>query len=225
LTFAIEPGATVALVGPSGSGKSTVADLLLRFVQVDKGMLTVDGIPLAAIPAGEWLRQVAWVPQNPYLFHATVLDNLRLARPEATLDQVRWACRQAHIDDFFQDLPLGYETPIGEQGSRLSGGQAQRVALARAFLQDAPLLVLDEPTANLDPEQEEHIRESIHRLLVGRTALIIAHRLTTVRDCDQIVVLDSGRLVETGSHTELINRRGLYHRLVSEYQTRTGGWT
>jgi ABC-type multidrug transport system fused ATPase/permease subunit len=222
LSLEIPPGTAVALVGPSGSGKSTVADLLLRFVCPDHGSITIGQTPLNAIAAHKWRERVAWVPQKPHLFHTTVLENLRLARPAATVDEVTWAARQAYIDDFFAGLPRGYATLIGEHGARLSGGQAQRLALARAFLQDAPLIILDEPTANLDPEHQDRLQQSIYQLIAGRTALIIAHRLTTVLRCDQIVVLDSGRLIEAGSHQELVDRGGLYTRLVAHYQTETG---
>lgn len=222
VTFSIAPATTVALVGPSGSGKSTVADLLLHFVHPDQGTITVGDAPLSSIADHAWLQHVAWVPQTPHLFHTTVLGNLRVARPTATIDEVIWAARQAHIDDFFQGLPLGYDTPIGERGARLSGGQAQRLALARAFLKDAPLVILDEPTANLDPEHEDRVRQSIHQLLTGRTALIIAHRLTTTLICSQILVLHAGHLVEAGSHDDLIARGGLYHRLVANYEAETG---
>jgi len=222
LSLEIPPGTAVALVGPSGSGKSTVADLLLRFVCPDHGSITIDQTPLNAIPEHKWRERVAWVPQKPHLFHTTVLENLRLARPAATVDEVTWAARQAYIDDFFAGLPRGYDTLIGEHGARLSGGQAQRLALARAFLQDAPLIILDEPTANLDPEHQDRLQQSIYQLIAGRTALIIAHRLTTVLRCDQIVVLDSGRLIEVGSHQELVDRGGLYASLVAHYQAETG---
>jgi ATP-binding cassette subfamily C protein CydD len=223
LTFEIPPGASVALVGPSGAGKSTVADLLLRFVDADDGAIIVGEAPFYQINPTEWLRQVAWVPQRPHLFGMTVLENLRLARPKATMDEVVWATRQAHLDDFIRRLPLGYDTPIGEQGARLSRGQAQRLALARALLHSAPLIILDEPTANLDPEAEELVQGSVERLIAGRTAIVIAHRLATVLHCDQIVVLESGRAVEIGSHQELVARGGLYQRLITQHQTETGG--
>ena len=225
LGLEIAPGTSVALVGPSGSGKSTVADLLLRFVHPDQGCITIGRTPLNTIPPDRWLEHVAWVPQKPHLFHTTVLENLRLARPAATIEEVMWAARQAYIDDFFRGLPLGYDTPIGEHGARLSGGQAQRLALTRAFLQDAPLIILDEPTANLDPEHQDRLQQSIHQLITGRTALIIAHRLTTVLKCDQIAVLDSGRLMEIGAHQELVDRGGLYAKLIAHYQTETGDQT
>ena len=220
LSFGIEPGETVALVGPSGAGKSTVAFLLLRFLEPDRGLILVDGQPLPEIPLHEWRMQVAWVPQNPYLFYGTVADNIGLGCAEASRDQVVWAARQAHADGFIERLPLGYETPLGERGARLSGGEAQRVALARAFLRDAPLVILDEPTANLDPGVEDLVQESMARLLQGRTALLIAHRLNTVYRADRILVMDKGRLVEQGAHAALLGQQGLYRQLVGAYLAR-----
>jgi ATP-binding cassette subfamily C protein CydD len=214
LSFQVAPGEKVALVGPSGAGKSTVAFLLLRFVEPEQGTITVDGRPLQNLSPAAWREQVAWVPQNPYLFHGTVAENIRLARPDASLDQVMGAARQAHAHLFIEALPQGYDTVIGERGGRLSGGEVQRLALARAFLKDAPLLILDEATANLDPEIEDRIQEAMARLLQGRTALLIAHRLQTVYRADRIVVMDQGRVVEEGSHAALLQQGGLYGRLV-----------
>ena len=218
LSFRLAPGQKVAVVGPSGAGKSTVAYLLLRFIEPDRGQITVDGIPLADIPVRLWRRQIAWVPQNPYLFHTSVAENIRLSRPGASFDEVVWAARQAHAHDFIQTLPQGYDTLVGERGMRLSGGQAQRIALARAFLKDAPLLILDEATSNLDPEHEALIQEAVDRLMQGRTTLIIAHRLSTVVRADQILVMDRGRVVEAGTHADLLQRAGLYRRLVRAYR-------
>ncbi len=217
LSLQIAPGQKVALVGPSGAGKSTVAHLLLRFIQPDRGVITVDGIRLQELPLSAWRAQVAWVPQNPYLFHTTVLENVRMARPEASLDEVIWAARQAHAHSFIQALPQGYDTPIGERGARLSGGQAQRIALARAFLKDAPLLILDEATSNLDPEHGTLLQEATERLMQGRTILIIAHRLSTVYRADQIWVMAGGQVVEAGTHATLLQQDGLYRRLVTAY--------
>ncbi|HIQ06506.1 MAG TPA: thiol reductant ABC exporter subunit CydD [Anaerolineae bacterium] len=217
ISFHMAPRQKIALVGPSGAGKSTVASLLLRFIEPDQGQITVDGIPLSEIPAPAWRSQVAWVPQRPYLFHTTLVENIRLARPDATMDAVIQAARQAHAHEFIQALPQGYETVVGEQGARLSGGQAQRIALARAFLKNAPLLILDEATSNLDPEHEALIQEATERLMQGRTVLIIAHRLSTVYRADRIVVLAEGQVAETGTHASLLQQGGLYRRLVTAY--------
>ena len=218
-SLTIPHGQTVALVGPTGAGKTTVASLLLRFLDPHAGRITVGGLPLDSIDRAMWRGQVAWVPQLPHLFHGTVADNIRLARPEAGMDAVIAAARAAHADAFIEALPRGYDTPLGEQGARLSGGQRQRLAIARAFLKDAPVLILDEATASLDARSETLIRDALARLLAGRTVLIIAHRLTLAYAADQIVVMDAGRAVETGSHRALLAQDGLYRRLVATYET------
>jgi ATP-binding cassette subfamily C protein CydD len=217
VTFAIPTGRKTALVGPSGAGKSTVVQLLLRFIAPSAGRISAGGVLPERVPADEWRAQIAWVPQLPYLFAGSVADNIRLARPGAPLDDVIRAAQSAHADAFIRELPSGYDTPIGERGARLSGGQAQRIALARAFLKDAPLLILDEATSNLDPDTETLIQDAIRTLMRGRTVLIVAHRLNTVMDADQIVVLDGGRVVEIGTHADLRARDGLYRRLVAAH--------
>ncbi|GAB4514208.1 MAG: thiol reductant ABC exporter subunit CydD [Anaerolineae bacterium] len=214
VSFTLAPEQKVALVGPTGAGKSTLTYLLLRFLEPTAGRICVNGVPLDEIDPQAWRSLIAWVPQMPYLFHGTVADNIRLAKPDATMDQVIEAARLAHAHDFISHLPDGYETVIGERGQRLSGGQAQRLALARAFLKDAPLLILDEPSASLDPEHERWITMAIDRLLERRSALVIAHRLNTVQEADQILVLDRGRLVQAGRHSDLIEQPGLYRRLI-----------
>jgi ABC-type multidrug transport system fused ATPase/permease subunit len=204
----------VALAGRSGAGKSTVAHLLLRFIEPQRGEIRVGETLLLDVPAAAWREQVAWAPQNPYLFNTSVAENIRLARPDANMDDVIRAAQAAHAHEFIQTLPQGYDTLIGERGARLSGGQAQRLALARAFLKDAPLLILDEATSNLDPETEDLVRDSVEQLMQNRMTLIIAHRLSTVYRADQIVVLDAGRVVEVGTHDALVQRDGVYRRLV-----------
>lgn len=217
ISFMIEAGQRVALVGPSGAGKSTVAQLLLRFLAPTAGQITVNGTDLCAIAPDEWRRQVAWVPQAPYLFADTIAGNIRLGRPDAPLADVIRSAARAHLDQFIATLPGGYDTPIGERGARLSGGQAQRVALARAFLIDAPVLILDEATANLDPATESLIQDAMGALMQGRTTLIIAHRLQTVQNADQILVLEAGRLVQAGVHVDLAAGPGLYRDLVQTH--------
>jgi ATP-binding cassette subfamily C protein CydD len=216
-SFRIAPGERVALVGPSGSGKSTTVNLLLGFLRPTAGRVLINGLELAQMAHTDWLRQVAWVPQRPRLFHGTVLDNIRLGRPEADMAAVEAAARQAHAEEFIQRLPQGYDTPVGEGGQGLSGGQIQRIALARAFLKDVPLVLLDEPTASLDPQSEALVQAAIERLAAGRTLLVVAHRLATVRRADRIIVLKQGRVAESGGHAELIAAGGLYAKLAAAY--------
>ena len=219
VTLRLTPGERVALVGPSGAGKSTIVNLLLGFLAPDRGVIAADGHPLDDFFAEAWRERVALVPQRPYLFAGSVLDNLRLARPEATLADAQGAALLAGADDFIAALPQGYDTPLGEGGARLSKGQAQRIAIARAFLKDAPVLILDEPTAHLDPASEAIVRDALERLAAGRTTLIVAHRFGTVRGADRIVVLDHGRVVETGTHEALALAGGMYARLVRAADT------
>ncbi len=215
VSFQIDPCQRVALAGPTGAGKSTVAQLLLRFIEPQRGEIRVNGMLLRNAPASDWRRQVAWVSQNLYLFNMNVAENISLARPNATAHEIIYAAQQAHAHEFILALPQGYDTAIGERGARLSAGQAQRIALARAFLKDAPLLILDEATSNLDPETEALLQEATERLMQGRMTLVIAHRLSTVYRADRIVVLDAGRVVEAGTHQTLLQQHGLYYRLVS----------
>jgi ATP-binding cassette subfamily C protein CydCD len=223
VSFSIERGEVVALVGPTGAGKSTLANLLLRFIAPARGEIRCAGKSLNDWTPRAWRAQVAWVPQMPYLFNDTVANNIRLARPDATLDEVIHAARLARADEFISALPQGYATPIGERGARLSGGQAQRLALARAFLKDAPLLLLDEPTSQLDPENEMRIQDALARLLENKTALIISHRLATLARANKIIVLEQGRVAELGAPAELLARRGAYDRLVTAGQTTEDG--
>jgi ATP-binding cassette subfamily C protein CydD len=214
----IPAGHTTALVGPTGAGKSSAAALLLRFVAPDRGRILVDGTPLAQIEPDAWRDRLAWVPQHPHLFHGTVAENIRLARPEATMDDVERAARDANAHEFIRRLPQGYHTPLGEQGARLSGGQRQRIAIARAFLKDAPLVILDEATAHLDTETENAIRAALTRLLRGRTTMLIAHRLRLAYEADQIVLLEQGQVVAAGIHEELLQTAPGYRALVAAYE-------
>ena len=215
VSLEIAPGEHVALVGETGAGKSTVAALLLRFIEPQGGEITVDGVDISQLSPDEWRAQVAYVPQAPYLINASVADNIRLGRPEASMDEVVAATTAARAADFIRGLPRGYDTVIGERGSRLSGGQAQRIAVARAFLVDAPLIILDEATANLDPETDAEIQVALAELLRGRSALIIAHRLGAVKNADKILVLAAGRVVERGTHQALLALGGTYARMAA----------
>ncbi len=210
----LRPGTCTALVGRSGAGKSTLVNILLRFLDAQSGTVTVNGLPLEALPPETWRKHVALVPQHPYLFAGTVRENLLLARPEASDADVVRAATLAGADQFIHALPHSYETPLGERGARLSAGQAQRIAIARAFLKDAPLLILDEPTSHLDPESEASIRHAVQALMRGRTVLVVAHRLNTIRAAEQIAVLDYGRIVEVGTPVDLLQTGGVYAQLV-----------
>jgi len=217
LTLALPAGTRTALVGRSGSGKSTLVNLLMRFVDPESGTILANGVRITDLPAKTWRENLALVPQRPHLFHGSVLENIRMARPEASRKDVERAAELAGAAEFVRRLPYGYATQIGERGARLSGGEAQRMAIARAFLKDAPVLVMDEPTSSLDPESERLVRDAVERLTRGRTVLVIAHRLSTVYKSDRIAVLDDGKLAETGTHRELIQRDGLYASLVNAY--------
>ena len=218
VSFAIPHGKKVALVGPSGAGKSTIIHLLLRFIEPEHGHILINGEDLQALPDAEWRKQIAWVPQRPYLFNDTVSENIALGQPGATREEIIAAAKQAYAHEFIQALPQGYETIIGERGACLSGGQVQRLSLARAFLKNAPLLILDEATSQLDSQTERLILAATEQLMRGRTVLVAAHRLSTVSDADQIVVLDGGRVVETGIHQSLTQQSGLYQELVRAYE-------
>lgn len=217
VSFSLRQGELTALVGASGAGKSTLAHLLLRFALPTGGQIMVNGVSLDQIPATTWRKQIAWVPQQPVLFQGTIAENIALGKPQASLAEIQAAARLASLDQRIAALPAGYHTVLGEFGARLSGGEQQRLALARAFLLDAPLLVLDEPSGQLDPAVEELLEVVVRRLCAGRTVLIIAHRLPTVYRADQILVLDRGRIVESGKHSALIAAGGAYARLVNVY--------
>ena len=214
VSLALEPGTVTALVGPSGAGKSTIAALMLRLYDPLDGVIRLDGHDLKALDAS-WLRgRIGVVAQEPVLFSTTIAGNIRYGRAEATDAEVEAAARAANAHDFIAALPEGYATEVGERGVRLSGGQKQRVAIARALLKDPPLLILDEATSALDAESEALVREALERLMARRTSLVIAHRLSTVKNAHCVVVLDGGRVVESGAHDELMSSDGLYRRLV-----------
>ena len=217
VSFRAEPGQTVALVGPSGGGKTTVASLIPRFWDVSSGNVEVGGVDVRQTDPHQLMDQVAFVFQNTHLFKASILENVRAARPEATREEAEAALMAAQCGDILEKLPNGMDTVIGTEGTYLSGGEQQRVALARAILKNAPIVVLDEATAFADPENEALIQKAFVRLTEGRTVIMIAHRLSTVVNADRIVVLKEGRKVEEGSHMELVNAGGLYARMWADY--------
>jgi ATP-binding cassette subfamily B protein len=209
----IEAGMKVGLVGRSGGGKTTLTRLLLRFSDVEQGEIRIGGQAIDRIPQAALREAIGYVPQDPSMFHRSIADNIRVGRPEAGDSEVRRAAQLAHAAEFIEALPAGYETLVGERGVKLSGGQRQRVAIARAILKGAPLLILDEATSSLDSESEALIQEALWTLLSGRTAIVIAHRLSTVKRMDRLVVLDRGRIVEQGTHDELVGAAGIYASL------------
>ena len=217
LSLEIRPNETLAIVGPSGSGKTTLINLLMGFLQPQSGQILIGDSPLPAIAPEAWRTQFAWLPQKPQLFPGTVADNIRLGNPQASLETVQAAAEQAQAHAFIAALPQGYETIVGEAGQGLSGGQIQRIALARAFLKDAPLVILDEATANLDMESETLVQAAVQKLAQGRTLIMIAHRLRTVRSASRIAVIDHGQVVQVGTHAELLETSPVYRQMVQAY--------
>ena len=215
VSFSVETGQTVALVGRSGAGKTTCANMLMRFWDPAAGSIVLGGHSLGEFKLDNLRNHIALVSQDSFLFNATIRENLRIANQDAPEMEIERAARLANAAEFIEAMPDGYETRVGERGIQLSGGQRQRISIARAMLKDAPILVLDEATSHLDAVNEQQVREALRRLMRGRTTLVIAHRLSTVRDADRIVVLDSGRLIEHGTHQELLASGGLYAQLVS----------
>jgi ATP-binding cassette subfamily B protein len=221
LSLRIPPGAKIGLVGRSGGGKTSLTRLLLRFCDVEAGEILVGGQDIARVPQAALRKIISYVPQDPSMFHRSIADNIRVGRPDATEADVRRAAQLAHAAEFIEALPAGYQTLVGERGVKLSGGQRQRVAIARAILKDAPILILDEATSSLDSESEMLIQDALWTLLAGRTAIVIAHRLSTVRRMDELIILDRGSIVERGAHDALLTHDGIYAAL---WRHQSGGF-
>ena len=219
--LSIPAGQRVGLVGHSGSGKTTLTKLLLRFADVEDGEIRIDGQDITSVTQASLHQNIAYVAQEPLLFHRSLAENIAYAKPDATLDQIKDAANKAHATEFIDTLPDGYETVVGERGLKLSGGQRQRIAIARAILKDAPILVLDEATSALDSESERLIQASLNTLMHGRTSIVIAHRLSTIAKLDRIIVLENGQIVEDGSHEQLLKQNGSYARL---WRHQSGGF-
>ena len=220
----LSQGTVTALVGPSGSGKSTLSKLIARFWDIQSGIIRVGGKDVRTIEPESLMQYMSFVFQDVTLFNDTIINNIRLGNPNATDEQVIAAAKAAYCDEFVQDMSEGYQTVLGENGSTLSGGERQRISIARALLKDAPIILLDEATASLDPENEVLVQKAIAKLVEGKTVIMIAHRLRTVVDADQILVLENGRLVENGTHKELMDKKGLYQKLY-RIQQESLGWT
>lgn len=221
LNLYIKPGEKIGLVGHSGSGKTTLTKLLLRFMDIDGGEITIDGQDITSVTQDDLRNRITYVPQEPLMFHRSIAENILYGNPEASDRQLKAVAKMAHAHDFVEKLPKKYDTLVGERGVKLSGGQRQRIAIARAMIKNAPILVLDEATSALDSESEVLIQDALWKLMEGRTAIVIAHRLSTIQKMDRIVVLDEGKIVEEGTHKELIRKAGTYASLWSH---QTGGF-
>jgi ATP-binding cassette subfamily B protein len=210
MTFGVEPGRMTALVGPSGGGKSTVFNLMLRFYEADAGSIRIDGQDIAGVSRKSLREQVAYVGQDVFLFHGSVRENIAIGKPGASEAAIIAAAKAAHAHEFVSGFPNGYDTPVGERGAQLSGGERQRIAIARALIKNAQIILLDEATASLDSESERLVQDAMNRLCEGRTTIAIAHRLHTITHADRILVVESGAIVESGRHDELLRKGGRY---------------
>ena len=224
ISFSIPQGSTTAIVGPSGSGKTTICNLIARFYDVDSGEITVGGVNVRDMTCDSLLRNISMVFQKVYLFHDTIENNIRFGNPNATEEEIIEAAKKARCHDFIMALPDGYQTVIGEGGSTLSGGEKQRISIARCILKDAPIIILDEATASVDTDNESYIQEAISELVKGKTLLVIAHRLNTIQNADQILVIDNGQIAQQGTHEELLKQPGIYQDFVNIRKS-AAGWS
>jgi subfamily B ATP-binding cassette protein MsbA len=214
VSFTVGKGKTIALVGPSGGGKSTIMDLIPRFNDPASGSLKIDGIDIRNLKTDSLRKQLGTVNQDSFLFNDTIFNNIAYARPDATVEEVVSAARIANAHEFILNTENGYQTSVGDRGNRLSGGQRQRVCIARAVLANPPIMLLDEATSALDTESERLVQEALNNLMKNRTSIVIAHRLSTIQHADQIIVIENGQVLEMGTHLELLNKNGLYRRLI-----------
>lgn len=221
INIEIESGKKTALIGPSGSGKSSVINLLLRFIEPQNGKIMIGNDDIRSFDLKDWRNQISWISQNPYLFHKSIEENIKLGKPDSSLDEIYEATYKANLLDFIECLPEKFLTNIGEKGERLSGGEAQRIAIARAFLKNSPIIILDEPTSNLDPEIELSILNSINELTQNKTTIIIAHRLNTILNSDKIILMSKGRISSIGKHNDLLQQSEIYRNLISNYFVNT----
>ena len=223
ISFSIPQSSTTAIIGPSGSGKTTICNLIARFYDVDSGEVTVGGENVRNMTCDSLLRNISMVFQKVYLFHDTVENNIRFGNPNATQEEIIEAAKKAQCHDFITALPDGYETVIGEGGSTMSGGEKQRISIARAILKNANIVILDEATASIDSENEHLIQQAISELTIGKTVIVIAHRLATIEHADQILVIDKGQVVQKGTHQQLVQQNGLYRRFIT-IREQAEGW-
>lgn len=219
VSFTVAPGETLAIVGPSGVGKTTIINLIFRFYEPQAGRIRVGGYDIRDLKVRYLRKQIGIVSQEAFLFHGTIVENIRYGKRSATMDEIIAAAKAAHIHDFIESLPEGYDTAVGERGMSLSGGQQQRISIARAILKDPKILILDEATSALDSMSESYIQQALESLMRNRTTIIIAHRLSTIVNAGKILVLNDGRIVQQGTHYKLVNRTGLYRKLYEEQFT------